>query len=111
MAFPANNFGKQEPGANSEIKTFCSNEVNVTFDLFAKISVKGLDQAPLYQFLTGHPDEKIAGDVAWNFQKYLIARDGKVLAKFGTRTLPEDSKLIEQLERALAVEIPKKSGS
>ena len=111
MAFPANNFGKQEPGANSEIKTFCSNEVHVTFDLFAKISVKGDDQAPLYQFLTSHPDEKIAGEIGWNFEKYLIARDGKVLAKFGTRTLPEDSKLIEQLERALAVEIPKKSGS
>ena len=110
LAFPANNFGRQEPGSNAEIKKFCAKK-RTTFDVFAKISVKGLDQAPLYQFLTGYPDEKIAGDVAWNFEKYLIARDGKVLAKFGTRTLPEDSKLIEQVERALAVEIPKKSGS
>ena len=102
LAFPANNFGNQEPGSNSEIKAFCDKK-NVTFDLFAKVSVQGEDQCPLYRFLTTYPDEAIAGDVAWNFQKYVIGRDGKVLAKFGPRTKPEDPKLIEVVETALEV--------
>ena len=75
LAFPANNFGDQEPGSNSEIKAFCTGK-KVTFDLFAKVSVKGEDQCPLYRYLTKHPDKAIAGDVQWNFQKYLVGRDG-----------------------------------
>ncbi len=102
MAFPANNFAKQEPGSNAEIKTFCRVTKQATFDLFAKISVKGDDQAPLYQYLTGHPDQAIAGKVTWNFQKYLVGRDGTLLAKWGPRTLPTDEKVIKQLEAALA---------
>jgi len=96
----------QEPGTNSEIKTFCRVTKKATFDLFAKISVKGDDQAPLYQYLTRHPDGEIAGDVAWNFQKYLVGRDGKVLAKFGARTLPTDEKVAKKIEEALAAKAP-----
>ena len=102
LAFPANNFGNQEPGTNEEIKSFCSSEFEVSFDLFAKISVKGDDQHPLYQWLTTYPEGDVAGDVPWNFTKYLIGRDGKVIAKFGPRTLPEDPKVIEALDDALA---------
>jgi glutathione peroxidase len=101
LAFPANNFGGQEPGSNSEIKEFCAGK-NVTFDLFDKISVKGEDQAPLYAYLTRHPDKAIAGDVPWNFQKYLVGRDGAVLAKFGPKTAPEDKEVIDAIEKALA---------
>lgn len=106
LAFPANNFGGQEPGSNSEIKEFCRSNQKVTVDLFAKLSVEGADQAPLYKYLTGHPNTDIAGKVEWNFQKYLVGRDGTVLAKFGTRTLPEDPKVITEVEKALAA--PKK---
>jgi len=70
--------------------------------LFAKISVKGDDQAPLYAYMTQHPDQTIAGDVAWNFQKYLVGRDGTVLAKWGPRTLPTDKAVVERIEKALA---------
>ena len=102
LAFPANNFGNQEPGTNAEIKAFCTGKKNMTFDLFAKISVAGDDQHPLYKLLTGHPNSEIAGKVEWNFQKYLVGRDGTVLAKFGTRTLPEDKKITDAIEKALA---------
>ena len=96
----ANNFGGQEPGTNAEIKTFCQQH-SVTFDLFDKISVKGKDEAPLYAFLTKHPDKAIAGDVQWNFQKYLIGRDGTVLAKFTPTTYPEDKHITDAIEKAL----------
>jgi glutathione peroxidase len=101
LAFPANNFGGQEPGSNSEIKAFCAQH-NVSFDLFDKISVKGDDKAPLYGYLTGHPDKAIAGDVQWNFQKYLIGRDGTVLAKFSPKIYPDDKQVTEAIEKALA---------
>jgi len=76
--------------------------MKVTFDLFSKISVAGADQAPLYKYLTEHPDAEIAGPVKWNFQKYLIGRDGKVIAKFGPKTMPDDPKFVEAVEKALA---------
>jgi len=101
LAFPANNFGGQEPGSNSEIKEFCANK-NVSFDLFDKISVKGGDQAPLYTYLTTHPDKAVAGDVQWNFQKYLVGRDGTVIAKFGPKTYPDDKQVTDAIEKALA---------
>lgn len=101
LAFPANNFMHQEPGSNAKIKKFCEKK-KVTFDVFAKISVKGKDQAPLYKLLTEHPDESIAGKVEWNFQKYLVGRDGAVLAKFNPKVGPEDAELIKKLEAALA---------
>jgi len=75
--------------------------MHATFDLFAKISVKGDDQHPLYRFLTNYPDETIKGPVVWNFQKYLVGRDGTVLAKWGPRTQPEDEQVIEAIEKAI----------
>jgi glutathione peroxidase len=75
--------------------------------VFAKVSVKGDDQCPLYRYLTKHPDPAIAGDVPWNFTKYLVGRDGKVLAKWGPKTLPEDKVVVEAVEKALAAERPK----
>jgi glutathione peroxidase len=106
LAFPANNFGKQEPGTNDEIKSFCRAKMNASFDLFAKLSVAGDDQAPLYRMLTKHADPAIAGDVEWNFQKYLIGRDGRVIAKFGPKTFPDDPALIARVEAALAETAP-----
>lgn len=108
LAFPANDFGRQEPGTNEQIKQFCTNRYGVRYDLFAKVSVKGEDICPLYKFLTEHPDEDIRGEVAWNFQKYLVGRDGKVLAKFHPRTAPDDPKLVAALEAALKAPRPAK---
>lgn len=102
LAFPANNFGNQEPDPDAKIKDFCRKEKGGTFDLFAKISVAGDDQAPLYKFLTSHPNKDIAGKVEWNFTKYLVGRDGTVIAKFGTRTMPNDEKVTSAIEKALA---------
>ena len=100
LAFPANNFGKQEPGSNSEIKAFCAKK-KATFDVFAKISVKGNDQCGLYKFLTDHPNKEIAGKVVWNFQKYLVGRDGEVIGKFGPRAKPDGQDITAAIEKAL----------
>jgi glutathione peroxidase len=108
LAFPANNFLRQEPGTNAEISQFCRTSMKATFPLFAKISVKGKDQAPLYEFLTQHPDKKIAGKVAWNFQKYLIDREGKVIAKFSPKVKPTAEQVIEAVENALKAPKPAK---
>ena len=108
LAFPANNFNQQEPGTNAEIKKFCTENYDVKYDVFAKVSVRGDDICPLYKFLTQYPDEKIKGDVQWNFQKYLIGRDGKVLAKFDPRTAPDDPKLTAAIEEALKAPQPAK---
>jgi glutathione peroxidase len=101
LGFPANNFGNQEPGSNKEIATFCEENYSVTFPMFAKISVKGEDQHPLYRRLTGQP-EPIGGPVAWNFQKYLVDRSGRVIAMFGPRTQPDDEDLLRAIDAALA---------
>ncbi len=101
LAFPANDFLQQEPGTNADIKRFCRTKYDVTFDLFAKVCVKGDDICPLYAFLTKYPDPKVAGPVAWNFQKYLIDADGKPIEMFSPRTAPDDEKLIKAIEDAL----------
>src|SRR6516165_10806188 len=82
LGFPANNFGAQEPGTNAEIKTFCTTKYNVTFPMFSKISVKGADQAPLYTYLTQETGNGITGDIKWNFTKFLVDRNGKVIQRF-----------------------------
>lgn len=102
LAFPANNFGAQEPGTDAEIKSFCREKKKASFDLFSKISVKGDDQAPLYKYLVENPDKSIAGPIEWNFQKYLVGRDGKLLAKFSPKMKPEDPQIVTALEKALA---------
>lgn len=106
VAFPANDFGGQEPGSDSQIKSFCTESKKVTFDLMSKVAAKGPDQAPIYKYLTTHPNKEIAGDLKWNFEKYLVGRDGQVIARFGTKTLPEDPKVIEAVEKALAAPKP-----
>ena len=82
LAFPANNFGKQEPGTNEEIKGFCLTKYSLTFPLFSKISVKGADKHPLYRYLT--EQTSFPGEVEWNFQKYLVDRNGNVMARFSS---------------------------
>jgi len=99
-AFPANNFGNQEPGTNEEIKNFCKLNYDVTFDMFSKISVKGSDQDPLYRYLT--TETSVPGDVKWNFQKYLVNRKGDVVAVFPTKVKPTDQEFIGKLESLLS---------
>lgn len=100
LAFPANNFGQQEPGSNQEIKSFCYTKYSLTFPLFSKISVKGPDKHPLYQYLTER--SPFPGEVEWNFQKYLIDRSGTVIAKYHHRTKPLSDQVVQDLEKALA---------
>ena len=96
LGFPANNFGAQEPGTNDEIATFCSTKYDVTFPMFAKISVTGPDIHPLYKYLTTEAPHH--GDITWNFQKFLVDRDGQVVANIGPKTSPSDiSSMIEKL--------------
>jgi len=103
LAFPANEFGHQEPGTNEEIKSFCSSKYNVTFPLFAKIVVKGKGIHPLYQFLTSpETDSKFAGPIRWNFAKFLVNRRGEVIARFEPEDEPESEKVIQALEATLA---------
>jgi glutathione peroxidase len=100
LGFPANNFGAQEPGTDSEIAEFCSDTYGVTFPMFSKISVGGDDIHPLYQHLTTQP-EPIGGDVRWNFFKYLVDREGNVVERFSTRVEPEAPELIAAIEAHL----------
>ncbi len=102
LGFPANNFGNQEPGTNEEIKSFCSTKYRVTFPMFAKISVKGDDIHPLYRYLTSretNPD--FAGDISWNFNKFLVGRDGKIVARFESADAPGSAKVVQAVESAL----------
>jgi glutathione peroxidase len=102
VGFPANNFGAQEPGTNEEIQTFCSRTYNVTFPMMSKISVKGDDQAPLYRFLTGGAaNPAVAGDIKWNFTKFLVDREGKVVARFESAVTPESPEVQAAIEKAL----------
>src|SRR6202167_6298776 len=89
VGIPANNFGAQEPGTNAEIKTFCSSKYNVTFPMMSKVSVKGDDTTPLYKFLTDKStNPEFAGDIKWNFTKFLVGRDGTVIARFEPAVKP-----------------------
>ena len=102
MGFPANNFFWQEPGTNEEIKTFCSTKYNVTFPMFAKISVKGGKIHPLYKFLTGkETNPEFGGSISWNFNKFLVDRSGKVVARFGSKDEPESPNVVQAIEQAL----------
>jgi len=111
LAFPANNFGAQEPGTNKEIKKFCETRFDVTFDLFAKISVKGDDKCDLYKRLTDTSEnEDFGGEISWNFQKFLVDRTGRVVARFEPRENPMGDKVVQFLERLLK-EQPRHSSS
>lgn len=107
IGFPANNFGKQEPGSDDEIATFCEKNYGVEFDLFSKISVAGDDQAPLYAFLTSkETNPKFAGKIGWNFEKFLVNREGQVIARFAPRTKPNAEEVIKAIKEALAQPVP-----
>jgi glutathione peroxidase len=101
LGFPANNFGAQEPGTNAEIKTFCTRKYNVTFPMYAKISVKGEDKAPLYQYLTEQTGPGITGDIKWNFTKFLVDRNGNVVQRFEPAVTPDSKDITGAIEKQL----------
>ncbi|HLL14670.1 MAG TPA: glutathione peroxidase [Pyrinomonadaceae bacterium] len=102
LGFPANNFGAQEPGTNEEIQEFCRINYGVTFPVFSKISVKGDDKHPLYKYLTEREtNAEFAGEIKWNFNKFLVGRDGRILARFDSGDKPEDAKVTQAIEQAL----------
>ena len=120
LGFPANNFGAQEPGSDAEIREFCALTYDVGFPLFSKISVLGADQHPLYASLTAARPEALGAapfreelkgygiqpgdpkDVMWNFEKFLVGRDGQVVARFAPDTAPDDPRLVKAIDDALA---------
>ncbi len=103
VGFPSNQFHGQEPGTADEIQEFCSTTYGVSFPLFEKIEVNGPGQHPIYTELTAAPDaDGEAGDIQWNFEKFLVSPDGKVLARFRPRTEPEAPEVIEAIESSLA---------
>jgi glutathione peroxidase len=101
LGFPCNQFGGQEPGSNEEIKQFCSSKFNVTFPLFDKLEVNGANRHPLYVALAGK-DSPFPGDIKWNFNKFLIGKDGKILNRFDSKVTPESEELTKAVEGALA---------
>jgi len=102
VGVPANEFGKQEPGSNDQIKEFCSAKYKVTFDMLGKVVVKGDGMTPLYQYLTSkETNPKFAGPVSWNFEKFLVGKDGEVIGRFTPKTKPNDPKVIDSIETAL----------
>ncbi len=93
----------QEPGTEKEIKEFCSTKWGVTFPMFAKISVTGKDQHPLYTYLTNkQSDPEFAGDISWNFNKFLLDRNGKIVARFGSKDTPDGEAVVAAIEKYLA---------
>ena len=101
LGFPANNFGKQEPGTNQEIKTFCQTKYSVTFPMYAKVSVKGDDQTPLYTYLTTQANPAVAGEIKWNFTKFLVDRNGNVAKRFEPDVTPDSPDVIAAIQQAL----------
>ena len=100
VGFPCNQFGAQEPGSNDEIRDFCSTRFGVTFPLAAKLEVNGPGRHPLYQWLTD-PAQGVPGDIEWNFEKFLIGRDGRVLRRYPSGTRPDDKGLLTDIADAL----------
>ncbi|MBX3411992.1 MAG: glutathione peroxidase [Pirellulales bacterium] len=105
LGFPANEFGKQEPGSDTEIAEFCAKNYGVKFDMFSKVVVKGEGQCPLYEFLTSEEtNPKFAGPIKWNFEKFLLDRDGKVIARFAPPVSPDADEVVAAIEAELAKE-------
>lgn len=101
LGFPCNDFGKQEPGSNEEIKEFCSTKYKVSFPMFDKVVCKGPEKSPIYQVLSG-PDSPFPGDVKWNFGKFLVGKDGKIIKRFEPKVKPDAPEVIEAIKEALA---------
>ena len=103
VGIPANNFGAQEPGTDQEIKTFCTSKYHVTFPMMAKVSVKGSDITPLYQYLTDKTaNPNTGGEIGWNFTKFLVDGNGKVVARFDSAVEPESPQVSAAIEKTLA---------
>lgn len=101
LGFPANNFGGQEPGTDEEIKQFCKVNYGVTFPMFSKISVKGDDINPLFSYLTSESNPDFTGEIKWNFEKFLIGKDGKLLRRFRSAVTPQSDEIIDAIDQAL----------
>lgn len=102
MGFPANNFGGQEPGTDKEIKQFCKVNYDVTFPMFSKISVKGEDQHPLFSYLTSASNPDFKGEIKWNFEKFLINRQGKLIHRFRSDVKPQSDEISRAIQKALS---------
>jgi glutathione peroxidase len=103
LGFPSNDFGHQEPGTDVEISAFCTRNYGVTFDMFSKVDVKGANLCDLYKFLTSEDTDKpFAGTITWNFEKFLIGRDGNVVARFKPKTQPDSPQVLTAIETELA---------
>jgi glutathione peroxidase len=103
LGFPSNDFGSQEPGTDQQISKFCTSHYGVKFDMFSKIDVKGPNQDPLYKFLTSEDTDKpFHGDVAWNFEKFLISRDGQIVNRFRSPVRPDSDEMVKAIEAELA---------
>jgi glutathione peroxidase len=100
IGFPCNQFGAQEPGTEKQIVDFCQTTFDVTFPMSSKLEVNGASRHPLYNFLTS-PDSGVAGDITWNFEKFLIGRDGTVLKRYPPQTKPQDSGILQDIADAL----------
>lgn len=102
VGIPANNFGSQEPGTNAEIKTFCKSKYDVKFPIMSKVSVKGTDETALYRYLTDkETNPATGGEIKWNFTKFLIGRDGGIIARFEPAVTPDDPSLTSAVDKAL----------
>ncbi len=103
LGFPCNQFGGQEPGTEADIKQFCSTKYSVTFPLFSKVEVNGSGAAPLYQYLTSQSTKPVgSGKISWNFEKFLIGRDGQIVNRFSPRVAPADAELLKAVEAELS---------
>ena len=100
IGFPCNQFGAQEPGSEAQIVTFCSTTYGVSFPMSAKLDVNGVNRHPVYRFLTA-ADTGIPGDISWNFEKFLIGRDGRVLKRYPPETTPQDNGVLQDIAEAL----------
>ena len=102
LGFPSNDFGQQEPGTNAEIQQFCKANYGVQFDMFSKVQVLGSGKTPLYEYLTSKStDPKFAGEIKWNFEKFLIGKDGQILGRFSSEIEPESRQVTSAIEAAL----------
>ena len=103
LGFPANDFGKQEPGSDEEIGAFCQKNYGVEFDMFSKVAVTGENKAPLYKHLTSpQTNPKFAGEISWNFEKFLIGRNGEIIGRFSPKVTPTSEEVTKAIEAALA---------
>lgn len=103
IGFPANNYGGQEPGSNADIKAFCTSRYNVTFDMMSKVSTKGADQHPVFAYLTSEEKTGIkGGNIRWNFEKFLVGKDGKVIARYGSGASPDGAEIVGAITKALS---------